>query len=267
MILHLSPLPQLIWLYLNYCLGRKLSPFLPTRELQMWTMSLSLHHQPHSLDFLALHTKKADPLRSANTASSKDTGRRTALFIWKVHIGNLVTLHIVHRRVLNLQPFLQLWMLLPLLNSLHRSSPSLLSTSSRWCYLLALGWPSSAALPAMASFLPWVIKLSRAYLLLVPLVTLPFDASLLTYTYSHSSPRIICTVDSFHLAANKIGIITSGLLSISILGLNLSVIPLSISQLVMMVMWLPFPHLDPLCRIHQLGAGLEWALITCLVLS
>lgn len=165
-----------------------------------------------------------------------------------VHIGDLVTLHIVQRRVLNLQPFLQLWMLLPRPISLHRSSPSLLSTYSRWCYLLASGWPSSTALPAVASFLPWVIKLSRANLLLVPLVTLPFDASLLTHTYSPSSPRFIYTVDSFHLASNKIGIITSGLLSISIFGLNFSVILLSISQHVRKVMWLPFPHLDPLCR-------------------
>lgn len=68
----------------------KTQPFLAnkrTTDVDHVLVSKSPASQP---GFLGPPHQKADP-RSADTASSKDTGRRTALFIWKVHIGNLVT--------------------------------------------------------------------------------------------------------------------------------------------------------------------------------
>lgn len=124
--------------YINYlfpliypCQKRKLDLLLLQRKLRMWIISLSLHHLPHSLDFLDLLAKTTVPPTCAIIASREDT-KRTVIFIWKVH---MVTSSIAHRWVLHMQPFLQLLTLLPLLTSLHRSSPLLQSNSSRYAIL------------------------------------------------------------------------------------------------------------------------------------
>lgn len=116
---------------------------------------------------------------------------------------------------------------------------------------------SSATLPAIA---PFSLKGNKA----IPRIFdsgasshMTSDASLLTHTYSPSFPHFIYTTDSSQLPVAKIGSITTGLLSISIVLFvpNLSMNLFSVS-LPKMDISLHFPPLDVLYRIHQQVARL-----------
>lgn len=117
---------------------------------------------------------------------------------------------------------------------------------------------SSATLPAIAPFSPKGNKvIPRIFDSDASSHMTTSDASLLTHTYSPSFPHFIYTADSSQLPVTKIGSITTGLLSISIVLFvpNLSMNLFSVS-LPKMDISLRFPPLDVLYRIHQQGARL-----------